>query len=236
MSYLSKGLVAFSLSAVMTVSAASAAPISYHEDFDNNNANWRTNDTNVGTTWINAGGPNGASDEFVRTSLVADDLNNAVVVFRARATFDSSNDLIFGNWISGGVYKLEFWFRHDAPDALNLGFRVPTTMGFPAMLGRFPTQVEPNTWTRMSMLINNTNPELLDETGPTHNNYNAVFSNITNFQIFADLAAYTDPTSINFDLDHFTVLPEPSTWLMAAIGIPALGLMARLRRRKAKAA
>ena len=42
---------------------------------------------------------------------------------------------------------LDLWVRHDAATPIKLGLRIPTSAGFPAMLGRFPDGIQPNTWT-----------------------------------------------------------------------------------------
>lgn len=150
----------------------------------------------------------------------------------ARNTVNSSSNAFFGDWIANDVTRIDLWVRHDAATALNLGLRIPTSAGFPAMLGRFPDAIQPNVWTLLSMDINNTNPELLDETGPTHNNFNSVFSNVTYLQLFADLSGQANSATIHFDLDRVTIVPEPSAWLMAGLGLPALGLAIRARRRR----
>jgi hypothetical protein len=221
----------------LSASAALALTIPTTENFDATNQNWKNSVSALtqDATWINGGGPAGAADAFIESSFTtaaSGTPSASQVVFRARDTVDSSNDAFFGNWIAGGVTTLDFWIRHDAATPLNLGLRLPTSAGFPAMLGRFPVAVQPNTWTHLTMDINSTNPQLLDETGPTHANFNAVFSNVTYLQVFADLSGQANSTVINFDLDKVSLVPEPSTWLMAAMGLPTLGLAIRARRRR----
>jgi hypothetical protein len=55
---------------------------------------------------------------------------------------------------------------------------------------------------------------------------------VTYLQVFADLSGQANSTLINFDLDKVSIVPEPSTWLMAAMGLPTLGLAIRARRRR----
>jgi len=221
----------------LSASAALALTLPTTENFDATNQNWKNSVSALtqNATWISGGGPSGVGDAFIESSFTTAATGTpsaSQVVFRARDTVDSSNDAFFGNWIDAGVTTLDFWIRHDAATPLNLGLRLPTSAGFPAMLGRFPVAVQPNTWTHLTMAINNSNPELLDETGPTHANFNAVFSNLTYLQIFADLSGQGNSTVINFDLDKVSLVPEPSTWLMAGMGLPALGLAIRARRRR----
>jgi hypothetical protein len=221
----------------VTVSPAFALTIPYTENFDSTNENWKNSVSNLSqnATWVGSGGPDGASDAFIRSSFTTAPTGtpgSAQVVFRARDTVDSSSDAFFGNWIAGGPTSIDLWVRHDAATPINLGLRIPTSAGFPAMLGRFPDPIQPNTWTHLTMAINNTNPQLLDETGPTHNNFNAVFSNVTYLQLFADFSAQGNSTLINVDLDQVNLVPEPSTWLLAGLGVPAIGLAIRSRRRR----
>jgi len=220
----------------VSVTPALAVTIVYTEHFNTSNENWKNSLSNLSqdATWINGGGPGGVADAFIKSSFTTPPTgtpSSSQVMFRARDTVNSSSNIFFGNWIGGDV-SVDFWFRHDASTALNIGMRVPTAAGFPAMLGRFPVAVLPNTWTHLTMAINATNPDLLDETGPTHLNYNAVFGTVKSIQIFANLATQGNSTLINFDLDQFRLVPEPSTWLMAGVGLPALVLAFRARRRR----
>jgi hypothetical protein len=221
----------------LSVSSALAVSVPYSENFDSSNQNWKNSVSNLSqdATWVSGGGPGGAGDAFIESTITtpaSGTPSSAQVVFRARNTVNSSNNEFFGDWITENVTRIDLWVRHDAPTALDLGLRIPTSMGFPAMLGRFPDPIQPNVWTLLSMDINDTNPELLDETGPTHNNFNPVFSNVTYLQLFANLSGLPNSTTVHFDLDRVTIVPEPSTWLMAGLGLPALGLAIRARRRR----
>lgn len=221
----------------LSVSSALAVSVPYSENFDSTNQNWKNSVGNLSqdATWVSGGGPGGAGDAYIESTITtpaSGTPSSAQVVFRARDTVDSSNDLFFGDWITENVTRVDLWVRHDAATPLDLGLRIPTAMGFPAMLGRFPDPIQPNVWTLLSMDINDTNPELLDESGSTHTNFNPVFSNVTYLQLFANLSGQANSATIHFDLDRVTIVPEPSTWLIASMGLPALGLALRARRRR----
>ncbi|MBX3413784.1 MAG: PEP-CTERM sorting domain-containing protein [Pirellulales bacterium] len=207
------------------------------EEFDSSAQNWKNYMGNLSqdATWISGGGPDGAGDAYIQstfTTPVTGSASTSQVVFRARDTVNSSDNIFFGDW-TGGQKVITFSVRHNADSPLSFGMRLPTTMGFPAMIGLFAEPVNPNEWTQLTMLVNNTNPLLTDETGPTHNNFTAVFSAVNSIQIFANLSAQPNSTAISFDLDNFQVVPEPSTIAIAGMGLPALALAgARYRRRK----
>ena len=218
------------------VSPTFAVTIPFTEEFDTTNENWKNSLSNlsVNATGISTGGPDGVGDTFIRSTFTTGATgipSSSQVLFRARNTVNSSDNEFFGDWIANDVETLDFWFRHAAPTSLFVGLRIPTANGFPAMLGRFPVAVEPNTWTHLSMEINNTNPELLDETGNTHNNFNDVFSNITSIQIFANLSGQANSATYNFDLDAVRVVTEASSIALGAIGMASVvGLDARRRQ------
>jgi len=226
------------LSCSFGVSSAMAVTLPVIENFNSTNQNWKNSNIALtqDTTWISGGGPNGASDAFIEstfTTPVSGAASASQVLFRARNTVNSSGNVFFGNWIADGVQSVDFWIRQDSGSAINLGLRIPTSTGFPAMLGRFPTPIQPNVWTHVSMAINATNPELLDETGPTHANFNSVFSNVTYLQIFANLSGLPNSTTVHFDVDAFRLVPEPSTWVMAGCGGVSM-LVTCVRRRMAR--
>jgi hypothetical protein len=219
------------------VSNAMAVTLPVIENFNSTNQNWKNSNSALtqDTTWISSGGPSGASDAFIQstfTTPASGTPSASQVLFRARNTVNSSGNVFFGNWIADGVQSVDFWIRQDTGSSIDLGLRIPTSAGFPAMLGRFPIQIPSNVWTHVSMAINATNPELLDETGPTHANFSSVFSNVTYLQIFANLSGLPNSTTVHFDVDGFRLVPEPSTWVLASCGGVSM-LLACIRRRRA---
>ena len=163
---------------------------------------------------------------------------SAQVVFRARDQYESSSNIFFGDWISAGVPSVDFWFRQDTGQNISVGMRLSVFENAgQAMLARFPDKVPSGVWTHLTMAINSTNPQLVDEAGPTHDNFVAIFEHVNYITFFADRSSplIANSTVLNFGLDRFTVVPEPSGWQLAWSGFPLLGLAVWARRRRGAA-
>lgn len=224
-----------------TCVAANTVPfhVPYIEEFIATAQNWRTSSSAPAgaATYNAAGGPSG--DSYISsafTTPVSGPAGNAQVVFRARDQYASSGNIFFGNWIAAGVPSIDFWFRQDTGQEISLGMRL-SVLDNPgqAMLARFPDKLPSGVWTHLTLDISPTNPQLVDETGPTHDNFIPVFESVNYITFFADLSGPLIPSStvLTFGLDRFTVVPEPASWQLAVLGAVALGLIVCFRRRRA---
>lgn len=197
------------------------------EEFDASAQNWRVAVSANTATWVSGGGPDGAGDAFIRSTFTTPG-SSPQVVLRARLSEPASDGIFFGDW-TGGQKVINFSVRHNAPTPLTFGLRFPMPANFPAMNGTFSDAVDPNEWTQLTLVVNESNPLWINEGAV----FNDVFSNVTNIQLYANLGSLPAATTIDVDLDNFQVVPEPSTIAIAAMGLPAMVLAGvRYRRRK----
>lgn len=218
------------VAALSTVSTASAY-IEVVENFNASNAGWTLNSNATAATYVTTGGPAGAGDAYITGAFpLTTGTSGFPVAFRATGSNNPSGGAFRGNY--DGVSLVSFYFQHNAPVALPVALRLGGTTGGVGLAtkGQF---VEPNVWTLVQIPLNPTNFESFEGTpGATNNDkfINAV-SSVANFQIYINLgqAGYTPPAaaqSITVSLDAVAV-PEPT---VAALGLPALALLARRRR------
>ena len=216
----------------LSASFAAAGVIPHTEDFASGNAAWGT-----GTDWqlfdplhwSAGGGPDGSA--YVTTAQnFADAVPTGfpLTLFRGQDNFGSSDGAFSGDWLDVGITEFSFWFRHDAPIALNPFARfTPVGSNSPSMNVFFSEFVEANTWTKLTIDISEDNPDFVVGGGP--GTYQNVFGNLGKMQLGADVNALVGLDQlVTFDLALVSIaVPGPG-----AAGMLMFAACAGRRRRR----
>lgn len=216
-------LVASSLFAVVCAASASAVVVPFVETFESSGAAWSSAAAFTPLAYSPAGGPDGSGFGSMSTPFTAFTPFAQPLLFRGQSNFGSSGGAFVGDWIAANVTTFTLSVRHNAPEPLDFFARFAPPAG-PGVVGLTAPQVQPNTWTTLSVSINPLNPSLIYE-GTTF----AAFSNIARTQVGilvpASLAGNT--STFTFDLDNVQITPAPGSAMLLALG----GLVAGRRRR-----
>jgi len=197
--------------------------VPFTETFTANAANWYDSTGTLPVDWVNAGGPEGSAFSATSFNFVNLGEDDPVTLFRGQDEFLSSGGAFVGNWDSGGVTGFGASVRHDAGVPLNYFVRFASPSNFPGANNVFFVPVASGEWTDLFAPL--PNAQLIFE-GPF--TYSQVFGNIGHVQIgvSAPAALAGVDAAIDFDLDNVTIVPEPGTAVLLALGAAAL-----LRRR-----
>jgi hypothetical protein len=178
--------------------------------------------------WSASGGPL-SEMPFVSSTF---DLSNTTpggfppVVIRAQQAYGSSGGAYVGNWLAAGVTGVQFWFRHDLPEAVTVTGRFAGPQNFPGASTESAIEVAPDLWTLVAFDLREGSPDIISLGGGT---YAGVFSSIANIQIGfvvpSELAG--QPILGRFDLTEFAIVPAPS----AVALLLASGVLRNRRRR-----
>ncbi|MEM0914612.1 MAG: PEP-CTERM sorting domain-containing protein [Planctomycetota bacterium] len=221
------------LSAVTLLATSPALAVTnpFTESFDTDAANWGTNVASTPATHVATGG---AIDNGGYISTVFDfsgtSAGQTPVLFRGQDELGSSGGAFEGNYIADGVTEYSMYVRHNAPTPLTFFTRFASAVNFPGGTAIEFVPVLPNQWTEIVFAIDPSNPEFVSFSGTS---FGAVFSSIGHVQPGIEVPAALGGanTQITFDLDEVTIVPEPAT-----LGLAALGGLAMLTRRRAASA
>ncbi len=198
--------------------------VPFTETFSNNSSNWYNSSGSSPVDWISSGGPDGSA--FAATSLNFSGLSagDPAVLFRAQDEFNSSAGAFIGDWVASGVSGFNAFVRHDADVPLNFFVRFASPSNFPGANNVFFIPVPGDTWTNLAAVL--PNPNLIFFEGPF--TYQQVFGNIGHVQIgvTAPVPLAGTDTLVHFDLDNVSIVPEPAT-----LGLLAVGVLVAFRRR-----
>lgn len=226
-------LMALSLS-LSLASTSRALTVPFTEDFSSNNSNWgKAASAFTPADYVSTGGPAGAGDGYISNAFTfaAGDLGQ--LVFRGQDNFNSSGDAFVGNW-SGTVQTLSFYIRQNSSVPLNVGARLATSMNFPGANWIYETGVLPNTWAKVTIPITDTPGPGYTYTPEGPITLASVINALGNIQVLAERGTLPVGTVVTIDVDKISIVPEPSTLLLAGFGVLAGGFVA-LRRRRAAA-
>jgi len=223
----------------MTIFAAATASagvpvVPFTEDFDTGAADWRQADAVTDLAWNPAGGPDGGSFASGDFNFVATPPDADVAILRAQDEFGtngSSGGAFVGNYLSSGVTQYSMSIRHNAPVPLTFFPRFATPDNAPAVSIIEFAPVVPGVWTEINFDIAFGLPNVFNEGPPTEAFFDGVFSDIGHVQIGlrTPAALAGQDVTYTFDVDKVTIAPEPTTGVL--LGLAAVGLLGRRRRR-----
>jgi MYXO-CTERM domain-containing protein len=220
---------------------ARAVTYGYAEEFASNDAGWRGRTTSQILDHLTTGGvadsgyvshPATASADSPAGSLVANPNPMAaqgLIIFRAGT--GASGGAFTGNWLTSGISRVQAYLDHSF---------APQDMEYYVRLSRAPGQAAVFFGDRLVdadsglTLINfEISPDNFSPAGFA--DYPTVLSLVTEFQIGAllrDPVSISDQgTDVDFSLDHVSLVPEPSSGLLA---LGALAAAAAVRRRRSR--
>lgn len=215
---------------------AAALTVPFTENFSTNNSNWglasSPSSTYISAPYVATGGPNGVGDGYITSLHTLGSSTQGQVIFRGQNGFDSSGDAFVGNWLTAGITQLRFFVRHNAEIDLTIGARFGVSNNSPAASVLNLDKVSPNVWTEVRIPITNAvTPGIsYNQEGGT---FAGVFGALGNLQILAQRETLATGTQVQFDVDRISIVPEPSSVVLAGLGLGALALAAWKRRRLA---
>ncbi|MGQ0627035.1 MAG: hypothetical protein ACT4PL_02915 [Phycisphaerales bacterium] len=219
--------VVFAPLALVGLAAVSTAQtVPFTEDFGTT-ANWSIAAAPLtAPSFSAAGGPDGSSYITRAYSFAPNLEGDQQIFFRCQTGFGSSGGALFGNYLSSGVTALSFFFRHNAPEPLDVFARFsPAAPGAGVVF--VSEDLPANQWVQVIVPISFATP-FIYEGAPTL--FNSVFGGVGRFQIGAvvtsTLAGSTPSDTL--DVDKVSIIPAPS----AAMGLAGLLGAAALRRRR----
>jgi len=211
------------------VASVDALTVPFTEDFAANSANWFDSTAINVMTWHDTGGPDGGSYASTTFNFASSGDADTPAVYRGQSNLGSSGGAFVGNWLGDGVTEFRTFVRHDASTDLSFFARFANPNNFPAMVALAGGPVAANTWTELIIPIQ-PGPNFIPE-GPS--TFGAVFGNLGNVQIgvFAEPLAGSD-TTVTFGLDKVSIVPEPASLVLLALGAVAVGRSYRSGRRR----
>jgi hypothetical protein len=217
----------------LLTSSAGAVTVPFTEDFATNNSNWgKSPGAFTGADYVATGGPTGAGDGFISTAFTFAGGDLGQLVFRGQDNFNSSNDAFVGNW-NGTVTALSFYIRQNSSIPLDVGVRLATSANFPAANWISQIDVQPNVWTKVTIPITDTpGPDVIyTPEGPI--TLASVINSLGNIQILSQRQTLPVGTVVTFDVDKVSIVPEPSSMVLAGFGLAAVGGLLVRRHRAA---
>ena len=222
-------MIAIALGVAATVFAAEvrAATVPFTETFNAGSANWFDSPGTAPLAWNVFGGPDGSPFASTTFNFVNFAANARPALFRAQDEFGSSGGAFVGDWVTGGVTGFNASVRQNSGVPLKFFVRFASPSNFPGAGYDFVIPVPSGTWTSLSAAL--PNPDLIFE-GPF--TYGQVFGNVGHVQIGVyvpqGLAGVDAPFS--FDIDNVSIVPEPTSLALLAIGACVIGRWVASRR------
>jgi hypothetical protein len=140
------------------------------------------------------------------------------LVFRANSINPvASSGAFSGNWIDAGVSRVHAYIRHNFTEA-DVEFYVravdhPNNSPAVAFFAAAPVAAS-DKWTLVNFEISP------DNDTPAPGTYFTVLPDVGHMQIGARILGSTSTTSIHFEIDQVSIVPEPSVVLMALGTMP----------------
>jgi hypothetical protein len=192
---------------------ARAVTFGFTEGFTSTDAGWRgITTTQLLDHHLTGGVDNGGYVDIAPINAVPASSfmsTNGAVVFRAGTT--ASGGAFAGNWLDAGISTVQAYLRHDLTQT-PVEFYVRLTNGPAAVFFADQPVGASDGWTLVNFEISPANFT------PAGGTFAGVLPNVQNFQIGARITGtVTDPgtTNLLFDVDQVSLVPEPSTVLIA---------------------
>jgi len=218
-----------SLALIATMSfagQAAALTTPYTETFTDGLSGWTTG-SNPNQIVAN-GGADGGAYLSTTASPTASAFGSVAVLFRCESAA-CSDGAFQGDWRDDLV--LSWYFRHDADIALQAYARIAAPSNNPGASAIVSTWVEPNTWTRIDLVIDPSNPAFTSFSGQS---FDAVFDEVGRVQLGISLPAGFSGSNLRFDLDGVSIstVPEPETYALMGAGLLLMGAASRRQRKQ----
>ncbi|MBL8875206.1 MAG: hypothetical protein JNM86_05350 [Phycisphaerae bacterium] len=209
-------------------SSALALVNPFTEHFESAACNWSIGAALTPPTYFASGGVDGGSYAGRSFSLAGNNIGATPILFRAQSNFNSSGNAFVGNWITGGVTKLQFSLRHNMDVPVTFFARIspdPVTSPNPGGVIALTSAVAGNQWATFTVDIGPGSPFIYEGT-----TFNAVFSAVARLQfgVFVDAGTANKVGPFAFDIDNVSIIPATGTLSIAGAG---LVLVSRRRRR-----
>lgn len=211
-----------SIQTLVFCGAAGAATVPFTESFTSNASGWLGPGSAQSPVYSATGGVSGGyiqhdpANAFADTSLPG----NGLVVFRANSS--ASGGAFTGNWLTAGINNVQAYVKHTVPNT-PVEFYVRLSAGPAAVFFSHQTVLPSTDWTLVNFEIS---PANYTDAGGT---YNTVLAGVTNFQIGARITSTPQGVSGVAAIDNVSLVPEPSSALLAIAAVVG-GLAARRRR------
>jgi len=205
---------------------AAALTTPYTETFTDGLSGWTTG-SNPNQIVAN-GGVDGGAYLSTTASPTASAFGSVAVLFRCESAA-CSDGAFQGDWRDDLVFS--WYFRHDADIALQAYARIAAPSNNPGASAIVSTWVEPNTWTRIDLVIDPSNPAFTSFSGQS---FDAVFDEVGRVQLGISLPAGFSGSNLRFDLDGVSIstVPEPETYALMGAGLLLMGAASRRQRKQ----
>ncbi|MBI1826696.1 MAG: PEP-CTERM sorting domain-containing protein [Planctomycetes bacterium] len=202
-----------------------AATVPFTEAFTSDAANWHDPSGASVLNWTNSGGPDSSSFAFTNFNFANSAAGSTPVIFRGQSEFNSSGGAFVGNWIADGITSFRADVRQDSGVPLTFFTRFSSSANFPGATAINFTPVLSGVWTPITFAISPASPQFISFEGT---DFNTVFSNIGHLQIGVSVPAELGHlnSNVTFGIDNVSIVPEP-----ASLGLFAIGLVAIARQR-----
>jgi hypothetical protein len=207
------------------VGQAHALTVPFTETFESGAAGW-TAGTNP-SQLVPDGGADGGAYLSTTLSPSASAFGSVFVVFRCESA-TCSDGAFRGDWRND--ITLSWQFRHDADVPLQAYARIAAPANNPGASAVLSTFVQPDTWTRVDLVITPDNPAFVSFSGQS---FDAVFDDIGRLQIGISLPTDFSGENVRFDIDSVSLapIPEPQTYALFAAGLALVGASVARKRR-----
>lgn len=240
--FLSRSTVYAAAIAVCGAGASAQTLVPFTETFDFGNAGFEGTSEGLGATFVATGG--GDNSGFITETVAAlggmgTTVFAAEVIGAGTVVFDENGDpqpasppasggAFFGDFIESGITGVTFDIRHDSAEDVVVGLRIAPPPNFPGAFPSFDQFVTLGATSEFQTIAFDISSlaTVGFEGAPTPANFEAVFGNVGNLQVFVSGDAIVGTT---FDLDNFGIVPEPASLVLVAAG--ALATLGRRRTR-----
>jgi len=213
---------------LQAVPTTRAATVPFTETFSADAANWRDTTGAASVDWSASGGAGDSAFAHTSFNFVDSAANDTPILFRGQDEFGSSGGAFVGDWVTGGVTGFAASVRQDSGVPLNFFVRFAGPNNFPGANNVFFVPVPSGTWTDLFAPL--PNASLIYE-GPL--TYGQVFGDIGHVQIGVSVPASLagSDAALQFGLDNVSIVPDPATLGLLAIGGLAIAVRGRRRVR-----
>lgn len=216
---------AFAATSALALCSAPALAITnpFTENFDASSANWSSASTFTAMGHFATGGVGNSGYASSSVGFTGQTVGAQPILIRAQSNFNSSNNELFGNWITSGVTQLSLNVRQNTGAPVTFFVRFAPAAG-PGAVAVINAPVQPNVWTSIDLSITPATPFIYEGT-----TFPVAFSDVQRVQIgvLVDAGIADQAGPFAFDVDGVSITPAPGA--LALVGVA--GLMGARRKR-----